>query len=138
MVQSYRGLLIVLGALILFVLLGSSIGGMMGWGGMGPGMMGWGGMGPGMMGGYGPRDGAPGPGGWSGGLTMGLGWLVMLAFWGALIVGVVLLVRWLTGTTTAARGPTRESPLDILKRRYAAGEITQEEYARMRQELERS
>lgn len=128
MVQSHRGLLIILGALILFVLLGSSIGGMMGWGGMGPGM----------MGGYGPRDVAPGPGGWAGGLTMGLGWLVMLAFWAALIVGVVLLARWLSSATAGAMGPTRESHLDILKRRYAAGEITQEEYARIRQELERS
>ncbi|MBI4498257.1 MAG: SHOCT domain-containing protein [Chloroflexi bacterium] len=59
----------------------------------------------------------------------------MLAFWGALIVGVVLLVRWLVEATTASSGS--ESSLDILQRRYAAGEITREEYQQMRQVLER-
>jgi putative membrane protein len=91
-------------------------------------------MGPGMMGGF---AGAPGGGGaW--GLAMGLGWLAMLAFWGALIVGVVLLVRWLGGSTGAGTRSGGESALDILRRRYAAGEITKEQYQEMRQTLERS
>ena len=126
--RSHRGLLIILAVLVLVVILGPLMGGMMGWGGLGPGM----------MGGYGPRVMAPGMGGWPWGLAMGLGGLVMLAFWGALIVGVVLLVRSL-GSATAAppEPPGRESPLDILKRRYAAGEISQEEYERMRSTLER-
>jgi putative membrane protein len=57
----------------------------------------------------------------------------------AMIVAIVFLVRYLgrTGGTssstavppTAASGP--ESPKDILKRRYAAGEIDREEYLRM-------
>lgn len=106
------------------------------------GMMGSGLMGPGMMWGFGAPGNPPGnpPGGWhwGWGLMMGLGWLMMLAFWGALIVGVALLVRWLSGATAGATAPARESPLDILKRRYAAGEITQDEYARIRQEIERS
>jgi putative membrane protein len=119
-----RGLLIVLGILVLIVVLTPVLGfGMMGSGMMGPGAM-WGWRGP---------VAAPG-GGWAWGLAMALGWLAMLAFWGAVIVGVVLLVRWLTGPTAARGG---ESALEILKRRYAAGELTPEDYQRMRQELER-
>jgi putative membrane protein len=120
--RDHRGLLIVLGVLILFVLLGPLLGGGM----MGPGMMGYGGPG-----------GPVGVGGWTWGLAMALGALSMLAFWGALIVGVVLLVRWLAGTTDRSRAAPEESPLDILRRRYAAGEITREEYEQMRQVLER-
>jgi putative membrane protein len=125
--QSHRGLLILLGILLVLVVLGPLVGGMMGWDGMGPGM----------MGGYGPRTITPGQGGWAWGLAMGFGGLMMLAFWGVLIVGVALLVRWLSGAATApGESPPRESPLDILKRRYAAGEVTHEEYERIRQELE--
>jgi putative membrane protein len=126
--RSHRGLLILLGVLLLLVVLGPLVGGMMGWGGMGPSM----------MGGYGPRTMAPGLGGWAWGLAMGFGGLMMLAFWGALIVGVALLARWLSATTMASSEPPhRESPLDILKRRYAAGEVTHEEYERIRHNLER-
>jgi putative membrane protein len=117
--SEYRLPLIVLGVLVLIVLLMPMLGGGM--------------MGPGMMGGYGP------PGGWSWGwgLAMGLGMLAMLAFWGALIVGVVLLVRWLMTATSSPGGRSDASALEILKRRYAAGEITREEYLQLRQELEK-
>jgi putative membrane protein len=65
---------------------------------------------------------------------MGLGWLMMLAFWGALILGGVLLVRWIAGAQPSQGTP--EEPLAILQRRYAAGEIDEETYRRMRRELE--
>jgi len=64
---------------------------------------------------------------------MGLGWIVMLLFWGVVAVGVVLAVRWFLGQNRRAGS---EIPLEILKRRYAAGEISREEYERMRRELE--
>jgi putative membrane protein len=61
----------------------------------------------------------------------------------AVIVAIVFLVRYLSrtgGTSTTAVGPpasTRESesPKDILKRRYAAGEIDRDEYLHMLSEL---
>ena len=59
----------------------------------------------------------------------------MFAFWGALIVGVVLLVRWLAGTNAAPDGAEEDTALQTLRRRYAAGEISHEEYERMRKAL---
>ena len=83
-----RGLLVVLAVLIVALLIGPVLmGGMMGVGVVGPGMMGWG---------Y--AGGTPGTtSGWVWGLGMALGGLMMLAFWGALIVDIVLLVRSVMG-----------------------------------------
>ena len=64
---------------------------------------------PGMMG----QGSMPG-GGWGWGLGMGIGALAMLAFWGALIVGVALFAR---GLGEGGRGRWHLSPTDILKRR---------------------
>ena len=127
-----RGLWIVLGVLVLVVLLGPLLGGgMLGISGMmGPGMMGPGMMGPGAM----PGQGVPG-GGWGWGLAMGLGWLAMLAFWGAVIVGVILLVRTLSGPSGGATARREDDALAILRRRYASGELSREQYEQMRQDL---
>jgi putative membrane protein len=73
--------------------------------------------------------------GWGGyGFSMGIvGWLFMLLFWGLIIVGLVLLVRWLWERGHPATGA--DAPLEILKRRYARGEIAKEEYDQMRRDL---
>jgi len=55
-------------------------------------------------------------------------------FWGLIIVGLVLLIRWLWDHGRPGMG-SAEAPLDILKRRYARGEITKEEFERMKQDL---
>ena len=64
---------------------------------------------------------------------MGLGGLVMLTFWGALIVGIILLVR---SIGVGGAPLSHSTPLDTLKRRYAAGEITREQYEQMRKDLD--
>jgi putative membrane protein len=122
--MSNRGLVITLVMLVAVVLLVPAVG----MGVMGPGLMG-----PGMMGGFG-RTGAFGGPGWVWGLGMGLGGLAMLAFWAAVIIGIILLVRALSGEHHRTAGG--ESPLDILKRRYAAGEINREQYDEMRRTLD--
>ena len=115
-----RGLWALLGLFALIALLVPLFAG--GWGMMGPGRM-WG---PG-----GPRE--PGWGGAAGwGLWMLLGWLSMIAFWGAVIVGILLLVRALVGPERRAEDPA----IEVLRRRYAAGEITREQYEEMRADLE--
>jgi len=123
-----RGLKILLGALILIVLIGTMLAGTL----MGPGMMG-----PGMMWGYGNPGTAATAGGWGWGLTMAFGMLMMLAFWAALIAGAILLARWAIGQPRGASGAAApEEPTDILRRRYAAGEIDQATYQQMKTELD--
>jgi len=65
-----------------------------------------------------------------------VGWILMLLFWGLIIVGLILLVRWLwhQGRPRTDAGAA-DAPLEILKRRYARGEISKEEFDRMKQDL---
>ena len=91
-----------------------------------------GGIGPGMMYGYGSQ--AYGMGGWASGLVMGVGVLMMLAFWGVVILGIALLVRWIVGRDTTGTS-AEQDPLTILQGRYARGEIDEPTYHRMRSEL---
>jgi putative membrane protein len=82
--------------------------------------------------------------GWDYGIW-GLGWMIfgslmMIVFWGGLIALIVLAVRGLTSSgkrDSGPQGPSRSEPtaLEILKIRYARGEITREEYEEMRQTL---
>ncbi len=51
--------------------------------------------------------------------------LMMLVFWGLVIVALVLGIRWLI---IQGREPRADSPLDILKGRYARGELTKEKF----------
>lgn len=63
---------------------------------------------------------------------MGFGMLFMALFWIALIMGGVLLVKWLMGQG----GPMREdSALEILKKRCARGEINKQEFEERKQDL---
>jgi len=85
----------------------------------------WGWMGPGMMGDYG---------------GYGMGWfggIFMIVFWILLIVGLVYLIRWLAISTKGeSRGPSGgETALEILKKRYARGEINKEEFEEKKKDL---
>jgi len=68
--------------------------------------------------------------GWEGG--MGWGGLWMVLWWLLPILGIVLLVKWLARSD----GGANQSALDILKERYARGEIDQAEFERKRRDLE--
>jgi putative membrane protein len=78
-----------------------------------------------------------GPGmGWGYGMG-GFGNIVMLAFWIAVIVGIIFLVRWLVISTGSSgrSARTEDSALEILKRRYARGEINKEEFEEKKKAL---
>jgi putative membrane protein len=82
---------------------------------------GWG-MGSGMMGGY------------------GMGWfgdIFMIMFWILILVGLIFLIRWLIQSTshdkTSGIGSNRS--LEILKERYARGEIDKEEFESKKKDL---
>ena len=101
---------LVLGTLLPF-LISTAVGGST-YGGM---------MGPGMMGGYGMMAGF----GW-------LGMLMMVLFW----VGVVLLVVWGLSNLFTTRSPRVEPDAEeILKQRFARGEISREEFVQARETL---
>jgi putative membrane protein len=89
----------------------------------GAGMMGFG-----MMGGYGGMMGGYGYG-WN-----PLASILSLVFWALIIGGVALLVVWLARNAkiTSSGG---EAPLDILKTRYARGEITKEQFDALKRDL---
>jgi putative membrane protein len=65
---------------------------------------------------------------WGGAALMVLSMLVWFAL---LLVLIWAVVRWLLPHTHA----TLQSPLDVLRHRYARGEIDEATYARMRQHL---
>ena len=58
-----------------------------------------------------------------------MGWWMVL-WWVAGIVVLVLVVRPVAGTTGGFSPRSEETPEQILKRRYAKGEIEREEYQR--------
>lgn len=58
--------------------------------------------------------------------------------WWVLAIGLVVVVAWaVVRSTSRTRGgnDTAESPQDILKRRYARGEIDKDEYEKRLQDL---
>ena len=86
-----------------------------GYGGMGPGMMGWG------MG-----------GGW-------FGFIFMILFGVVIIAAAVAFIRWLVKSGSGGSPSTSEriqdSALDILRKRYARGEIDSEEFEQRKRAL---
>jgi putative membrane protein len=71
------------------------------------------------------------PMGMRGAWGFGLGFL-MLLFWAAVIVGIVLLIRWLISQGKVA---PPDSALEILRQRYARGEIDKEEFEVKKRDL---
>lgn len=94
------------------------MGGMMGYGGgwQGGPMMGWG------------MNNAMGPGHW-GFMPWGWGSLVL---WAVIIAAVVLIVSYLARPRRGPQAGGREDALEILRRRYASGEITKQQFDEMR------
>lgn len=72
---------------------------------------------------------------WGGGYGM-VGGLVMLLFWGVVIVLIVLAVKWFTDNQAGGNRGGRDA-VDILRERFAAGEIDEEEFERRKKALER-
>lgn len=74
---------------------------------------------------------------WGGGF--GFGWIFTLLFWGLIIWGIFALVRGATGHGCCGHGNHKEhgekTPLDILKERYAKGEINKEEFEAKKKDL---
>ena len=72
---------------------------------------------------------------WAGGWMMGGMWPLSFLFWILIIDGVVLIVRWLTASDRQGKVSPAESPLDILKPRYAKGEIDKQTFETMKRDI---
>jgi len=73
--------------------------------------------------------------------SWGTGWfsmIFMLLFWGLIIAGLVFLIRWLiqsTGDRDYSGVSMGSNAMDILKERYAKGEINRDEFESMKKNL---
>jgi len=70
--------------------------------------------------------------------TAGAVGLMGIIGWVLVVVAAVVVLRWLVpGLRAAAQRPTAgESALDLLKQRYARGEINGDEFVRIKREIE--
>jgi putative membrane protein len=69
---------------------------------------------------------------WGVGMLFAMG--VFVLFWALVLAGLALLVRWLWVQAKPST-PADDSALEILKRRYARGEVTREEFEAIRRDL---
>ena len=79
--------------------------------------------------GYGPMMGWGYGGGW-------LGWILMALFWVLVIVGIITLIRWLSHGGRRGWHNHGHSAIDVLKERYAKGEIDRKEFEEKKKDLE--
>ena len=70
---------------------------------------------------------------------MGGGGVFMIVFWILILVGLVFFIKWLIQSTGSGRagGGSSNRALEILKERYARGEIDQVEFETMKTDFSR-
>lgn len=76
---------------------------------------------------------------WFWGTHGGWGWLWMtliLFFLTGVVLLIIFLIRYIQGSEKRYLPPSHEEPLEIIKRRYAKGEITKEQFEQMKKDLE--
>ncbi len=72
-------------------------------------------------------------GGW--GMGTGFGWIFMILFWGLVILGIVAIAKWIFGASKTSGTQNEKTALDVLKERYARGEIEREEFEQKKRDL---
>ena len=72
---------------------------------------------------------------WGGGGWFFLGPLMMILFLAGIVALVVLAVRWAGGEGMGRSQASGRAPLDILRERFARGEIDRDEFEERRRAL---
>ncbi len=73
-----------------------------------------------------------------GGMMDGPGpWMFFpMVFWVLILVGIIFTVVWAVQKTSGTDGrKTEESAIEVLKKRYARGEITKEEFENIKKDI---
>ncbi len=65
------------------------------------------------------------------GMMSGSFWIIGLIFWLLVLIGLVLLIKYLW----EGGAKKEESALELLKKRYARGEISKEEFEEKKKDL---
>jgi putative membrane protein len=63
-----------------------------------------------------------------------IGWIFIVLWWAIIIIALVSLVRW--AVKFKKYHGHEKSPMEIIKERYAQGEITKEEFESMKKDLQ--
>ncbi len=71
---------------------------------------------------------------WDYGSGMGFGWIFMVLFWAMVILGIVYLLKLISGGDRKSER-NEETALDVLKKRYAKGEISKEEFEEKKKDI---
>jgi putative membrane protein len=70
------------------------------------------------------------------GPSIGEMWFLHFIFWVLIIIGIFLLIVWLVRQSGGAGGRRdEETALDIMQKRYARGEISSEEFEKMKKDI---
>ncbi|OGD30215.1 hypothetical protein A2W60_02215 [Candidatus Azambacteria bacterium RIFCSPHIGHO2_02_46_12] len=64
------------------------------------------------------------------------GWVFMLVWWVLIITAIVVFIKWLIEQFGEKKeGPAAKQAMDILKERYARGEIDKKEFEEKKKDL---